>query len=432
MRKQNRIPLPARTQSLAAVLVLGLAFEADCAGPLLTIAHNGSNAIVTFAGRLQSAEHAHGPYTDNAQATSPHVWSLTNAATQFWRTRFARDGTISAGSDFTAALKTDGTLWTWGGNGWGQLGSENPQFGIPTEVGETWVALACGVIHAAAIKSDSTVWHWGLLASTNRPVRLGADAGWVGVSCGDDHVMLLKGDGSLWGWGYNNRGQLGIGTYQYAAEPTRVGSDTNWSSVACGFYYTLAIKTDGSLWAWGNNRESSVAGGQFVNTNAPARIDNGNDWRAVTCGFKPQVIIRVEGYAMAIKTEGSLWGIGYNRTGQLGNGTLEPTNQFTRVGTESDWVGVAGGHEHTLGLRTDGSLWVWGRIVGGTVTNRPVRIGVATDWTAVAGGAVHSVALKGDGSLWAWGANTSGQLGNGAGPNVYEPARVGSESDWRQ
>ena len=90
----------------------------------------------------------------------------------------------------------------------------------------------------------------------------------------------------------------------------------------------------------------------------------------------------------------------------------------TRVGLGNDWVSITAGRFHTLGLKTDGSLWTWGdngsgQLGDGSQTDRlnPIRIGTANEWTLLAAGRNHTMALKTDGSLWAWGNNNQGQLG---------------------
>jgi hypothetical protein len=171
---------------------------------------------------------------------------------------------IAAGSYHTIALKSDGTLWAWGGNGEGQLGDgTTTRRNSPAQIGNdnTWISLAAGYGHTIALKADGTLWAWGLNcngqlgdgsdAGKNIPTRIGNDNTWVSIAAGAVYTVALKADGSLWAWGYNAYGQLGDGTNTGKNVPTRIGNDNTWVSIAAGAVYTLALKADGSLWAWG-------------------------------------------------------------------------------------------------------------------------------------------------------------------------------------
>ena len=131
-------------------------------------------------------------------------------------------------------------------------------------------------------------------------------------------------------------------------------------------------------------------------------------------------------HTIALKKDGSLWAWGYNRLGQLGDGTTTRRDIPVRIGTETDWSAIAAGHSHTIALKMNGSLWAWGsnwlgQLGDGTGGNRddfhnynvPVQIGTETEWSAIATGYAHTIALKKDGSIWAWGSNWRGQLGDG-------------------
>lgn len=168
-------------------------------------------------------------------------------------------------------------------------------------------------------------------------------------------------------------------------------------TVAAGSEHTLALKTDGSLWAWGKNRSGQLGDGTTVNKSSPIRIGSDNNWKAVTAG---------RSHTLALKTDGSLWAWGGNNAGQLGDGPGINKTSPVRIGSTSDWKAVTAGDLHTLALKTDGSLWSWGynfygHLGDGTTSPRtsPVRIGSAIDWNQVTAGSDYSFALKTDGSL---------------------------------
>jgi trimeric autotransporter adhesin len=319
---------------------------------------------------------------------------------------------VSAGNGFMAAIKTDGSLWTWGNNTNGKLGvGDSTERRTPVTTfagGTTWKQVDCGETHTAAIKTDGSLWTWGLNSSgqlgnfsntlSNIPVTTFSGGNtWKSVACGNNNTAAIKTDGTLWTWGDNNNGKLGINGYDNKNTPvtTFVGG-TTWKQVSCGGQHTVAIKTDGSLWNWGR-------GGYLANNNAGNNIvfpvttfAGGNDWKQVSCGGQ---------HTAAIKTDGSLWTWGNNTSGQLGNfsNTLRNTPVTTLAGG-NNWKSVSAGNVHTGAIKTDGSLWGFG--ANGNFTqalginenaskNTPVTTFVGgNDWKQVAGGSGISAAIK--------------------------------------
>ena len=355
-----------------------------------------------------------------------------------------------AGWDHMVALKRDGSLWAWGDNSSGQLGNgTSANRSVPKQVSEfsAWAAVAIGNDHAVGLKGNGSLWAWGenffgqlgdgTSVDKHVPVRVGEASDWASVTVGQSHTMAVKTDGSLWAWGNNHDGQLGDGRifeFDFKRVPTRVGDASDWAAVTAGRYHTVAVKTDGSLWAWGGNGEGQLGDGTTESKYVPTRVGEANDWVAVDSG--------IWDYVVALKSDGSIWAWGNNSHGQLGDGTQEDRKFPTQVGEASDWASVVAGYQHTVALKTDGTLWAWGdnfwgglgvgtRVgTGGGRVNVPTRVGESSDWVAVAPGWGHSVGLKSNGSLWAWGANHNGQLGDGTFKHRNKPLRVGLSEDW--
>jgi len=250
------------------------------------------------------------------------------------------------------------------------------------------------------------------------------------VSADSGHAMAIHKSGSLWAWGSNADGRLGNGYTIGHHSPLRVGDATDWAYVSAGDRHTMGIRADGTLWAWGSHGNGRLGNGtEFGITTSPVRVGNASDWAFVSAGRE---------HTLAIRTDGSLWAWGSNANGRLGNGaTFGNTTILAQVGTDRDWAFVSTGLNHTLAIRADGSLWAWGsnvngRLGDGSTTQRtsPVRIGDANDWAFVSAGNSHTLAIRADGSLWAWGNNANGQLGDGTTSGRQIPVRIGDANDW--
>ena len=291
---------------------------------------------------------------------------------------------ISCGYNFTAAIKTDGTLWTWGYNSNGQLGI-NTTVRRTTPVttfagGTNWKQVSGGYRHTAAIKTDGTLWTWGyngngqlgINDNITRSTPVTTFAGgtdWKQVSCGSNHISAIKTDGTLWTWGYNNFGQLGRKVFPLTPVTTFAGGN-NWSDTAtgaseelyticAGYSHTGAIKTDGTLWTWGYNSNGQLGINTFTTRSTPVTtFAGGITWKQISCGYN---------FTAAIKTDGTLWTWGSNVNGQLGDNTniLKSTPVTTFAGgTNWKQVSCSGGNSveriFTLAIKTDGTLWTWG------------------------------------------------------------------------
>jgi alpha-tubulin suppressor-like RCC1 family protein len=167
---------------------------------------------------------------------------------------------VFCGGYHTAAIKMDGTLWMWGRNTEGELGTNNTtSYSIPVQTvsaGTNWKQVACGQFHTGAIKTDGTLWMWGNNSSgelgvnnvtaRSSPVQtVSGGTNWKQVDCGYSHTGAIKTDGTLWMWGYNSYGQLGINDVTWRSSPIQtVAGGTNWKQVAAGDYSSIACKDD--------------------------------------------------------------------------------------------------------------------------------------------------------------------------------------------
>jgi alpha-tubulin suppressor-like RCC1 family protein len=345
---------------------------------------------------------------------------------------------IAAGGAHTVAIKSDGTLWAWGYNGYGQLGDGTTVLtkNTPTQIGTgtTWSAIAAGEMHTIALRTDGTLWAWGwnnggqlgngtTVLTKNTPTQIGTGATWSAISAGSLHTVALKSDGTLWTWGENTYGQLGDGTTVNKNIPTQIGTGTTWSAISAGNIHTIALKSDGTLWAWGRNTQGQLGDGTTLAKNTPIQIGTGTTWSKVGAG---------SGHTLAIKTNGTLWAWGQNNFGQLGLGYTVNTTTPTQIGTGTTWSAIAAGQLHTIALKLDGTLWTCGdntngQLGDGTTAYKLTLTQITgNSWSAITAGNLgdHTIAIKSDGSLWSWGLNGNGQLGDGTTVNKNIPTQI--------
>jgi len=243
-----------------------------------------------------------------------------------------------------AAIKTDGTLWTWGSNSFGELGTNSdPNTSSPIQVGSdtNWSVIKSGLATTVlALKTDGTIWSWGrnqfgdggLNDDIRRssPVQIGSGTDWAYISKGAYHSGAIKTDGSLWMWGQGSSGGLGLNINPSinVSSPVQVGALTNWAKIALGRETTLAVKTDGTLWAWGNSGYGTLGGNNTTYRSSPVQVGSLTNWKTPGIGLYS---------ALVTKTDGTLWTWGANSEGELARSSAGNTSSPVQVGSETNW-----------------------------------------------------------------------------------------------
>jgi alpha-tubulin suppressor-like RCC1 family protein len=268
---------------------------------------------------------------------------------------------VSAGFVHTAAIKTDGTLWIWGNGSNGQLGNA-VTINVSTPVttfagGNNWKQVSSsGSFYTAAIKTDGTLWTWGagsngLLGNadtTDRSTPVTTFAGgnnWKQVSTGDFHTAAIKTDGTLWTWGYASSARLGTNdtTPNRSTPVTTFAGGSNWKQVSAGGAFVAAIKTDGTLWSWGLGSNGRLGNGATSGSRSTpvTTFAGGNNWKQVGAGSQ---------HTAAVKTDGTLWTWGSGVNGRLGNGVTTGiiSTPVTTFAGGTNWKQVSGGVTHTV------------------------------------------------------------------------------------
>lgn len=305
-------------------------------------------------------------------------------------------------------------------------------------VGNNWRQLSGNGTSAAAVKMDGTLWTWGIatngvlgngqtIASRSSPqTTIVGGTDWKEVSVSSSSLGIagrfcaaIKLDGTLYTWGLNGQGQLGAGNTTNRSSPVSVTTITNWLHVACGTDHALAVTASGQIYSWGLNSSGELGDGSTTPSRTSPDTIAGNtyDWIKVAAGG---------GSSAAIKNEGSLWCWGSNTLGILGDGsTSNKSSPVSVAGGGFNWekVSISSSNTHCVATKTDGTLWTWGsnslgQLGAGTTSDSRSSPGTVngggTNWKDCAAGGNHSAGVKTDGTLWTWGGNAAGQLGDGA------------------
>ena len=330
---------------------------------------------------------------------------------------------VAAGGFCSLAIRRDGSLWSWGQGEDGALGvGDRESRHEPNRVDHRlWLVASCGGAHSLGLGRDGSLWGWGRngegqlglgdCRDRDMPARVGQGCDWVSASAGDSHSLGLKRDGSLWLWGGSGLGAFGLGGLDVGPLPVRLDAESDWAAASVGGesnrdysrFFAVALKRDGTLWQWGEFAPLDWAPDDSFDLREKRRVVSGHSWLAAECGGA---------HVLGIQRDGTLWAWGDNACGQLGLGDCIDRDAPVQVGSDSDWLQVACGEGHSLALKQDGTLWAWGYNYSGQCglgcsgeENRchPSRVGRDNDWAGVAGGFIHSVGIKSDGSLWTWG-----------------------------
>ena len=258
--------------------------------------------------------------------------------------------------------------------------------------------------------------------------------------------------GKLWMWGGNTEGQLGQNTTTACSSPIQVGTDTTWTKIASfGYNKTFAMKDDATLWAWGKNEQGQLGTKDVVHRSSPTQIP-GTGWQMTRDTFFGSPFV-----TQAIKTDGSMWIWGWNSNGELGLPRVAPywyamKDESSPVQLPGTWTKA----QMSSGLKSDGSLWMWGDNFYGTLGQNLSAFGspqaqeaasspcqIPGDWKDFSRSIEQQgfcSGIKTDGTLWTWGKNQYGQSGTGIpGQPDYHPSwrissptQVGTDADWER
>ena len=301
---------------------------------------------------------------------------------------------ISAGNGFSMALGSDFSLWAWGYNQNGQLGTLSPTRQLtPVYVGNDFTQIETGFHLSSALKSNGSVWSWG----TNTML--------IPTLQGNNYVQLLdanhaiKSNGSVWNI---------IGASEL---PGR------YIDYADGLGFSLAVRDDFTLVSIGDNVFGQLGTG-----------DNNPQATFMSIGTNFKIVAAGPFHSLAIRQDNTLWAWGKNAFGEIGDGQ-STLGRLSPVKIGDDFVSISAGGAHSAGIKSDHSLWTWGnnwygQLGDGTNENRNVPTYIGDDFTMVDCGDYHTIAMKSDGSVWAWGNNIDGAIGDGSTQNSSVPKKI--------
>ena len=331
---------------------------------------------------------------------------------------------LAVGGERAVLLAPDGSLWTWGlaimASG-GRTNTETPvQLGSDTD----WRQVAMDRFNdTLAIKSDGSLWGWGgnglgsyrslspvlRFTGSPRPARIGTNADWAEIRLGEGHALGLRADGSLWAWGRNFFGQVGDGsTNDPQTNVTQITTARDWKSIAAGYDCSFALKQNGTVWGWGEDPlDESWYPGRGHGIMSPHQVDPGSNWIAIASDSSSLVALRSDGtlhlYSRPLPED-------QNGKPVPGAGAGGPSRGFRQLEPGHDWRSIYGLEDGFLAVRRDGSCWVIGGsrlgMLGlrGTSSERmnSLRPCALEPW-ALGGGYSTIVLLAKDGTLWSWG-----------------------------
>jgi alpha-tubulin suppressor-like RCC1 family protein len=340
-----------------------------------------------------------------------------------------------AGQSMAAAILADGSVWTWGSNGSGQLGDgSNTTRPTPSQISAVGMtpatAISVGQNHMLAVGPGGSVWAWGNNLygqlgipsppnSSNLPLAVPGISGAVAVSAGETHSLALLSNGTVLAWGRNFSGQLGDGTTTDRATPQPVPGLTGVVAVSAGTRHSIALLSNGTVRAWGDNGSGQLGNGGLVDSPVPVQVGFLTGVTAVAAGGN---------HTLALLGDQTLAAWGENLFGQIGDSTTTNALFPTGVLFVRRVVGISAGLLHSAAVLADGSVRTWGGNIYGNlgdgsrvVITRPVAAvgfpavsGVNSSGASLIGaGGDHSFAVLALGKYRAWGLNDEGQLGDG-------------------
>ena len=354
---------------------------------------------------------------DNGAVFSQAALGLNDTIDRSSPTQVGSGGTwldVSGGQYCAGARKDLGSIFVWGYLSSGLSGNNTAgaasNTSSPIQVGALtdWAFFNVNQQSAGAIKTNGTLWTWGsanagkLAQDTNvnvsSPIQVGSDTDWASAMMGQNAAFYIKTDGALYASGSSVYGELGInisGATARRSSPVQVGSQT-WTDVQQAGNFSLGLQTNGTLWSWGRNNLGQLGKNDLISRSSPVQIGSLTNWTNIAVGK--------DGTCLAVNASGQLYSWGENIAGLLGQNNAINYSSPVQVGALNDWDKVEGGYCRAfLAIKTDGTLWAWGDNAQGQIGqddistgySSPVQVGSEADWIDASPGRFSSYGIRG-------------------------------------
>jgi alpha-tubulin suppressor-like RCC1 family protein len=281
---------------------------------------------------------------------------------------------------WTCALKADGSVWAWGYNGYGQLGDNTTtDKSSPIQVigNHSFIKIAANIgFYAIGLKSNGSVWAWGYnqygqlgdntTTDKSSPIQVIGNHSFVQIVNALTSAAL-KADGSAWTWGYGLNGQLGNNSsLNNVSSPVAVVGNHSFVQICALSQAALcALKADGSAWTWGYGLNGQLGNNSSLNNvSSPVAIVGNHSFIKIADGFD---------HFMALKADGSVWAWGVNSYGQLGDNAIQNRSSPVLVVGNHRFIQISGGEYTSAALKSDGSVWMWGHNDSGQLGNNTTQ-----------------------------------------------------------
>lgn len=243
------------------------------------------------------------------------------------------------------------------------------------------------------------------------------------VSAGGSVNHVLTKSGTLWSWGYNS----GYGLFENITGnsvlyPVETATLTGVSKIETSSNHMLVLKSDGTVLARGYNKQGQIGDGTAINRSAFVPINGLTNVIDISCGSN---------FSMALKGDGTVWTWGNNAQGQLGDGTNASKQSPVQLQELSQIVSISAGNSHALAVKSDGTVMAWGDNGNGQLGNNtknnsytPVEVLNLTEIASVKAASNSSFAHRKDGTVWSWGYNNNGELGLGTTAQTLTPQHI--------
>ncbi|NLI58163.1 MAG: hypothetical protein GX387_06545 [Clostridium sp.] len=342
---------------------------------------------------------------------------------------------LSAGENHMAVIKSDGSLWSWGDNKYGQMGNGTGNFvNVPVNIPDVSkiTKVVTGLRHVVALDEDGNLWGWGDSSSlqlidsidsniVDFPHKIERESLVADIIAGPGRTGVIRQDGTVMLYATTSFSDSLI-------KPLEIEFFKDYEKVGIGDKHIVGIAGNQKVYSSGDSYWGQLGNGSQNHHN-----NFGDNFTASVEVSDLEGIIDIstgKDHTIALKEDGTVWGWGVNLNGELGNGLTSHISLVpTQVLEVEDIIAISSGMNHVLALKKDGTVWAWGRNSSGQVGNgatsssvrTPVQVKGLDNVVGIMAGKSHSMAIKADGSVWVWGDNTFGQLGDGTNENKLLP-----------